>query len=383
MSLLHSPPRLVKGKDRWYIIYYQVNPLTGKRERFRETHGLNRIKNLRERIRHAQAVIRELNRLLPNGYPFGDDWENPLVNTPVSKAIERAFQIKEKKLGEGSVPHFRSVVRSFLKYLKENKIDGVKVCDFDRYQALKFLDYCVDERGISATTYNNYRNMLSSLFNELQERNFISKNPFSGIAKRKGQKKKRRAFTDYEKTVIAGRINQTDQWLMLAVLLQYHCFIRPSSEMRRLRFDHFDLQSGLIRMEAGISKNKKEELVTIPNSLLDYLHQLKFEDYPKKMIIFGPKLRPHSERACGKNEMNRQHRSILQKLEKEGKLPTIEGLSFYSWKDTGALELFRQKVNILEIKRQLRHKDLATTQKYCEMLYSVNTEIKRLDNKLL
>ena len=48
-----------------------------------------------------------------------------------------------------------------------------------------------------------------------------------------------------------------------------------------------------------------------------------------------------------------------------------------------ALELFKQKVNPLEIMKQLRHKDLTTTQIYCQSLYSVNREIKALDNDLL
>ena len=81
--------------------------------------------------------------------------------------------------------------------------------------------------------------------------------------------------------------------------------------------------------------------------------------------------------------MNWQHGKILKRLENEGKLMDSKGLTFYSWKDTGALALFKNKVNPLEIMRQLRHKDLTTTQLYCQSLYSVNLEIKALDNALL
>jgi len=61
----------------------------------------------------------------------------------------------------------------------------------------------------------------------------------------------------------------------------------------------------------------------------------------------------------------------------------ITGLQYYSWKDTGAVELFKKKVNILEIMRQLRHKDLSTTQKYCQSLYVINMEIRDLVNPIL
>jgi len=74
---------------------------------------------------------------------------------------------------------------------------------------------------------------------------------------------------------------------------------------------------------------------------------------------------------------------IIEKLNKSKQLKDINGLTFYSWKDTGAMELFKRKINILEIRKQLRHKDLKTTQVYCESLYEINEEIKHLDGGLI
>ena len=48
--------RLVRGY-RWYIIFYQEDPHTGKLERFRPTFDLNRIPSLRERLRKAKSHI--------------------------------------------------------------------------------------------------------------------------------------------------------------------------------------------------------------------------------------------------------------------------------------------------------------------------------------
>lgn len=41
--------RVVNGY-RTYIEYWSQNPITGKLERFRETYGLNRIKDKKERL---------------------------------------------------------------------------------------------------------------------------------------------------------------------------------------------------------------------------------------------------------------------------------------------------------------------------------------------
>lgn len=210
----------------------------------------------------------------------------------------------------------------------------------------------------------------------------MKENPFSGFKKKKTLGKQRRALSDYEKEVVAMEISRTSKWLMLGVLLQYHCFIRPI-EMRRLRFHMFDLNEGVIRLTSKETKNKENAIVTIPDSLLPFLRKFNFGKWDQRWLLFGAGVQPHLDKTCGHNTMNWQHGRILKQLEKEGKLSDIKGLTFYSWKDTGALALFKNKVNPLEIMRQLRHKDLTTTQLYCQSLYSINREIKELDNALI
>jgi integrase len=376
----YRPARLVKG-HRWYIVYYQMDPFTHELIRYRETYSLNRIKNIKERTKYAKRIISQINALLPSGWPFKkEDFELPR-SIPIVEALQKGLKIKTGKMRNAA--DYRSHINILSQYLKENKMDHLPIGEFSELNALEYMDHVEQVRKVGPQTYNNYKQFLRSLFNELLRRKYIETNPFVHIQNKKVGGKKRRAFNDHEKSVVADHIHRTRPMLMLAILLQYHCFIRPRSELLRLRFHHFDLQDGLLRLPASITKNKEDEIVTIPNELITFIFDQGLHRYSPTWFVFGPRLKPHPDRPCGRNYMGTLHKNTLELLHEKGLLEDIGGLTFYSWKDTGALELFRSKVNVREIMRQLRHKSLETTQRYGESLYTVNKEIKGLNNRLL
>lgn len=377
----HKAARLVKGY-RWYIIFYQTNPLTGEKERFRETFDLNRIKNLHERGRVAKQIIKEINKELPNGYPYVEEYEQKQKSTNILIALNLAREIKCTTDRKRTIDMVESMCRIFIEFLEIKQWTELDISDFTKRRALDFLDYALLVRKIGPRTYNNYIERMRSMFSELVQREYIEENPFSKLKKRKEVGKTRRAFNDHEKRIVANYIYKNDPWLMLGILLQYHCFIRPI-ELRRLRFYMFDLETGTIHLSGKETKNKENAIITIPDTLIPYLKEFKFERWPAHWLIFGEGVRPHSDKACGHNTLNYRQSKIIRKFKKDGRLGDIKGLTFYSWKDTGALELFRRKVNLLEIMRQMRHKDLKTTQMYCRSLYTINYEIKNLDNQLV
>ncbi|HQU51429.1 MAG TPA: tyrosine-type recombinase/integrase [Saprospiraceae bacterium] len=373
--------RLVR-KNRWYILYYQVDPLTDKRVRFRETFDLNRIQDLSERLAKANLIIRDINRKLPDGYPFDADYYSKIKKTNLLDAIEKAAAIKCNTDRERTRHGIESMVRIFRMFIEKNQLQDMRIGAFDHRHALAFLDYAAMERKVGNRTYNNYIERMRAMCTELVQRGYLDENPFSKMKNKKVSGKLRRAFNEYERSVVANHIFMTDKWLMLGVLLQYHCFIRPV-ELRRLRFYMFDFETGVIRLTKNETKNKENATVTIPDSIIPFLKNFNFGQWNQRWLIFGKDIQPHPNLSCGHNSLNYRHRMIIEKLNKSKQLKDINGLTFYSWKDTGAMELFKRKINILEIRKQLRHKDLKTTQVYCESLYEINEEIKHLDGGLI
>ena len=80
---------------RTYIEYWSQNPITGKLERFRETYGLNRIKDKKERLERAEELKEQINFRLPRGFPFKQDIvKNKVDGQKLLDGIDHAFKLK-------------------------------------------------------------------------------------------------------------------------------------------------------------------------------------------------------------------------------------------------------------------------------------------------
>lgn len=379
MSLNYIPAVCKESSYRWYILYHQWHPIKNKRIRFRETYDLNRIKDIDVRRAKAKVVINEINMKLAIGWPF-EDLIRESREITITEAMLIAAKIKMTSKSIATRNSYSSMIYIFLEFMKSRNWEEIPLKKFTKRHALAFLDHSIQERKIGNTTYNNYISTTKAIFSSLVERDYIYENPFSKLRTKKPGGKKRRAFTDAERSIVIKHIRAKDSFLFLGVLLQYHCFIRPG-ELCFLRRHMIDFKNGIIRIPGEISKNNDNEIVTIPDSALDAIKAIVCR-IPSNYFIFGSRLKPNADKPCSKNYMNMKHRDVLHELKESGVLTSIKGLSYYSWKDTGAITLFKNKIDANEIMRQMRHKDLSYTQLYCKSLYSINPQIKEFDNKI-
>lgn len=371
----YLPARLQEGY-RWYIIYYQTNPDTGIRARFRETYDLNRIKNLRERKKRANEIVAEINSKLHFGYPYVK-LESELAETAMTKAIDIALEVKCQSDRPDTRKTYKTARNTFKLFLKAQNMCQLPIGKLTGAHAIQYMDYLVRERGISNLTYNNYITQMHSLMNELIKREYISTNPFAGIKKKKATQKLRNGIDDINKAIIIQYIKDNDKVLFLAILLLYYTFIRPA-EMRRLRIKDINLKRRMISMDGAQTKNRRIAIKTIPDTMLEYLTECmdSLKDYPGNYLIFGKGMKPHESIPSGSNTMNDRHKRLIRKLFAAGVVDDISGLSIYSWKDTGVQNYLEVQVNMYELMRQLGHADLETTQIYAEKRSLINPSIK-------
>lgn len=81
----------------------------------------------------------------------------------------------------------------------------------------------------------------------------------------------------------------------------------------------------------------KTRWATIPRRVMQYFVDGKFETFPVNFYVFGVegyRLAPGTV-AASKSVAYRRHKKILQSLKAAGQLQSLEGLIWYSWKDTG------------------------------------------------
>ncbi len=331
----YIPPRLVKARQGWYVVYYHL--LAGFWTRERKTFNLNRIADKRRRLERAREIIEQLDGSLSvrQGDAPAADY-NALSGTPVVEAIDFAVGIVCQSPKYETRKSFRMIRKMLVEFLERKRLTGLTVAQFDGKVARAFLDDAV-QRGISNTTFNNYRGFAGIVFNKLVSREYIAVNPFHKIEKLEREEKRRRPFTPEERGLVLAEIYRTDFWLFVLVMLHFMCLIRRT-ECYRLRFSDVRLADGYIQLSRTKTKNKRQGEVTIPDSLREMLLDERFTRYPGNFLLFGARGMPHASRSAGDSTFKERHRQVLLRLHRQKKLPDIEGLSLYSWKDTGMTE---------------------------------------------
>lgn len=368
MKTAFLPARLVKGADRWYLVWYMS--AHGVRRRVKKTFDLNRIHDLKLRERRGLQLVELVNSWLMAGFDglqFSEEdavrvlamKKNGGPSITVEGALEYSLSLKDD-LRHDTVKSYQSVARLFLAYAKEKGWSNIDCKLFTRGMAADYMDHCQIERRLSPQSYNNNLRQLRALWEPMVERGHVDKNVWREVKFKSRMKvKRRRNFTQEEAELVVAEIYRTDEVLFLALLLQYACFLRPS-EIRRLRRENINLQDGVVMVHEDQAKTGKMRVATIPD---EFLPLLRVPDCPGHYYIFGKGLEPHPRTACGRDTMGRRHKKVLERLQKAAKLRDIEGLTWYSWKDTGITDAL-DELPVLPVQDQAGHHSPNMTMKY-------------------
>ncbi len=380
LSIEYLPPRLVEAGQGWYIVFYQVNPATGELERERKSYDLNRLK-LPERKKRAAALVKEIARLMPGGYPWvasGKVFEiakykllkekelaakpEKLPERSVLEALTQATNAKIRDKRKDTVRTFESRSRHIVNWLAKERLSNLPLSEFTKKHAQAYLNEARER--VCGTTYNNYRREAIGFWEVMLTNEWIESNPWKKTVRMKKSKKRRRKFELDEAAAMLDYLYENDWWLLILVLLHLGGCLRRT-EAYRLRFRDFNLVDGYIHISEDQAKNWKEAPITIPGQILHFLRDERFSAFPLGWLLFGQHCKPHPNISTGENTFKNRHRKALLLLQKQGRVADIEGLSLYSWKDTG-LSALAKFLTPFELKDQARHADTATTMIYYE-----------------
>lgn len=361
-----DPPRVVKASDRWYISFYAVDE-SGQRKHYRPTFNLNRIIDLRIRQQRANELCEKLTWWMAAGKvpEKFDERKVKLTETAqegmkIMEALELGLNIKCRSDRQDSQKTYRSHIGILMQYLQKNGLEAMPITIFGRVEAVAFLDYRLSQ-GISNTTYNNARTILRAIWGELQERDIVKENPWSQTKAKECEEKNRRNFTADEARAVFGYIKRHDVLLLYAIILEYCCYIRPA-ELRRLRMSDIVLDQGIVIVRKAVAKTRRERIATIPALFLPLFDRGFFDQFPASWYLFGEGWKPSSKQT-GKDRMYRRHKQVLDRLHAGGQLKNIDGLSLYSWKDTGITDALEQ-MPLLTVQDQAGHASPGMTLRY-------------------
>ena len=367
--------RVVKGA-RWYIDYTIVDAQTGVEVRRRQGFDLDDIADLQVREQVAERLARFLDSFISESGPVA---ALPEKQERVGECLARALEVKTSGPRPNSHRNYRTAARYVLEWLGTN---GRRrpVAEFDRRKARQFRDYLKGQRKYTGRTINNYCNCLRTIWNEMRALDLVKENPWTDLKPERQADKRRRVFTLEERRVVAEELRQHHYYLFRAVLLLYYCYIRPA-EMIRLRRRNFDLEAGIIQIEAGQAKMWKARTVTIPARILPYFTDGIFDRIPAGYFVFGDRWEPQAARGLNGTSMFKKHREIITDLGAAGKIKDPDTLTLYSWKDTG-ISTHARTTSPLSTRDQAGHSDLSQTMRYYHG-QRVNVEYRGLEDDLL
>ena len=362
----YKPARLVMGTSRTYIALKYTRK-DGKYVPGKPTYQLGRIWNMEQRRKRGEAIVEKINWWLSQGYYFEDFEEmkvtveikkieeanidkqavkqNELRNTNVIDAIEIARSIKVSKTKKRSVINTaNSKARLLTWFLNDRGMWGMTVAEFSKADIAKYLLYYKTERKgrkgkpIGNTTYNNVILHNSQMWTELVTAGYISENPWHNLPHLDPEDKQRRPFELHEAKIALDYFYKKDRLTYYGAIIIFLTGIRPV-ELVGLRFKDISLIEGTIRVHGDNSKLNTYRHSTIPDDYLEIFTEDFWLNYPRNYYIFGENMQPHPSIMAGKETLKTRHRKYINHLFEEGYLIDVEGLTFYSWKDTGAGEI--------------------------------------------
>lgn len=296
------------------------------------------------------------------------------------EGLDLALRIKERETRKSTILRYSSFVSRFIDYLKLQEMEQIKLEAFRKKDAIHYLDYILCQKEVSPLTRNNYLQAMKTLFYVLTEREYIEENPFAKIKKLKSPKKRRKMFSEIERSIVSNFLKSHDSGLFLAVSLCYYCALRRS-ELRQLKIRDIDLGKGIITLDGMNTKNKDLARITMPKHLVKYLEEIHIKKYPADNYVFGSTLQPDCNQ-CGVNAFTRKHRYAMHELKRYKILQDIEGKTFYSWKDTAAADMIAAGFNIITIMKHFRHSDVGTTQRYLESFTDYINDVRNFEVNL-
>jgi len=357
----------------WFVFYHFQDPATGKMKRFKVYEGINRYKNLSDRLSFAkelQKAIKDL--LLIHGFnPFSKDNKMEEELSLVPFAVETYLKYQANRITESSYSILRSRLTTFVKYL-ETKYPDIAINKVSTKIILEFLDYLVSSGKVKAgKTVNLYRGFLSGFFNyllSLEDPDLIKINPVLRIERRKTIKQGNRPYTDKEFDSILAYTNDNNIQLNRMIRFIYYSCLRPGKEARLCQIKHIEIhpKGNRILIPALNSKTGRilgeNQYIPLDTFLYEMLDkEMNIFSYPPDYYIFSTDGTP------GPHPVNINYWSKpFQKMRQDLGLSPENTL--YSAKHTRCCHLFLDGEPFERIRQLTRHSNNAILQDYLKGL---------------
>jgi integrase len=312
-------------------------------ERVRITKGLSKGNTYEERLRACELLLESIRSEFVPTSTLEDlcwDW----------------IESRRPYLRLKSFYGYQSKLRLFLKWKDGRAMSKQLVTEYFAYRAVR----------VSGGTLKDDKIYLNRILTSVSsERYFdhLDLPRFYAVTKKHYQRRQIKIIRDH--------LQENDPELWFVCQCVYYLFIRPGSELRLLRAHHFDLDEWRVNIPPSISKNRKNDYVTIPkqfrNEVENYLHGIGPNEYIFPSVRRGGKDLNRADKPISANTWMSRYRKHLDHL-RFGSEYTM-----YGWKNTGAIACVKAGIHPKILQLQLRHSSLEMTDRYLRRMGIMDT----------
>lgn len=361
---------------RWYVEFSYRLPSDNQLHRYRCYTGLcsgtaeDRDRIAKQLIDHYTEYLKSgsylnqepnLNPLKEseNHRPEQQKWVECKQSLMVEQLALRYLAFIQPNLRKKSFQDYKAKLSIFIDWVRKNMRDTT-VPMMQRKMLIPFFEFLSTDRGLCRRTNEKYVQVVRAFFTYCEDIGVRDEdtNPVKRIPKfGKVIDCSTGVFDADERIRLRNAIKNKEPFLWLACEMLYYCAVRPGTEMRLLRIGDINFETRNICIRSELAKNKTTEYVGIPNVLFEYMQELHLDQFDKDLYIFGrcgvPSITP-----TGHNTMRNRFNSYRELLN------ISKDKKFYSWKHAGAISAAQNGATIFELKDQLRHKSIQTTEEY-------------------
>jgi integrase len=323
-----SYPKVCKRYDGLYYIDFKLN---NKRIRMFSGKKIGSSTNpntfpLKYRRNETINLAKEVyDYLVSNNYSF--------TKRPKNK-LEFFDYLIERKLSENLSVSYIKALKAIARCLREQLVSK-------GYVSPEYVD-SLSLRYHNNTSFNTTRRHVNVLVNYLYENDFDIK---------PSKLKSRRQTETLHKPIenvkeLLETIKRFNYDLYLCCVLTYCCLLRPHQEIRLLKWGDFSEDLRHISLSGSKVKSKRNRVVPVP--------KLGLVKSDNNLNIFTGRIQPY----------NRSYFNTLWKRFKNANPSVEQGITIYSFRHSGAIEIFKRTGALTKLQKAMGHSSLKVSLTY-------------------
>lgn len=283
MNSKYTTPKLNKKSKYWYIHYRYEG------KQFRETLGLNKIEDLKEREAEYNEACLAILKDLKNGWnPHLPDGIQVQTEMFIVESLKFSLEKKKENISKKTYSGYNGTIKYVEKAIKALGLEYLKINETKRAHLKLVMEKCKSQNDFTNKSYNKHLNHLKAILSELIQWEMIEQNPAFNIKNLPVEESIAHVPpTDEEMIIIKNELKSNHRNFYNFISLIFHLGIRPE-EILLIRLSMVDMDKNIITLTPENTKNRKKyRVLPINKYLKEDLKSMSFDSLPKNYFLFG------------------------------------------------------------------------------------------------